>query len=85
VEGIEQVINYELPESPQLFTHRVGWTGRMGRQGQAITFILPRKPWQNRSTPKYLDRGSSLVSSPGKANNNRGEISRQRTTVLHGQ
>jgi superfamily II DNA/RNA helicase len=41
VEGIEQVINYELPESAQLFTHRVGRTGRMGRQGQAITFITP--------------------------------------------
>lgn len=43
VEGIEQVINYELPESAQLFTHRVGRTGRMGRQGQAITFITPEE------------------------------------------
>jgi ATP-dependent RNA helicase DeaD len=43
VDGIEQVINYELPESAQLFTHRVGRTGRMGRQGQAITFITPEE------------------------------------------
>jgi len=39
VEGIEQVINYDLPDSGQLFTHRVGRTGRMGRHGEAITFI----------------------------------------------
>jgi ATP-dependent RNA helicase DeaD len=39
VSGIDQVINYELPESAELFTHRVGRTGRMGRQGEAITFI----------------------------------------------
>ena len=39
VQGIEQVINYDLPDSGLLFTHRVGRTGRMGRQGEAITFI----------------------------------------------
>ena len=41
VEGISQVINYELPETPELFTHRVGRTGRMGRKGEAITFVTP--------------------------------------------
>ncbi len=41
VSGIEQVINYELPETAQLFTHRIGRTGRMGRQGEAITFVTP--------------------------------------------
>lgn len=39
VTDIERVINYELPESADLFTHRVGRTGRMGRQGAAITFV----------------------------------------------
>jgi len=41
VEHIERVINYELPETPELFTHRVGRTGRMGRQGTAITLLAP--------------------------------------------
>jgi ATP-dependent RNA helicase DeaD len=36
---IGRVINYELPETFDLFTHRVGRTGRMGRSGQAITLL----------------------------------------------
>jgi ATP-dependent RNA helicase DeaD len=39
ISHVEQVINMELPESPQLLTHRVGRTGRMGRQGRAITLL----------------------------------------------
>ena len=41
IHGIYQVINYELPESSDLFTHRIGRTGRMGRQGKAITLLVP--------------------------------------------
>jgi superfamily II DNA/RNA helicase len=41
VVSIDQVINYELPESAELFTHRIGRTGRMDREGVAITLITP--------------------------------------------
>jgi ATP-dependent RNA helicase DeaD len=41
ITGIYQVINYELPESSELFMHRIGRTGRMGRQGKAITLLEP--------------------------------------------
>jgi ATP-dependent RNA helicase DeaD len=41
VQGIYQVINYELPESSELFTHRIGRTGRMGQAGKAITLLTP--------------------------------------------
>src|SRR5215212_7278732 len=41
VTHVAQVINFELPESPELLTHRVGRTGRMGRKGQALTLLGP--------------------------------------------
>jgi ATP-dependent RNA helicase DeaD len=48
IQKIDRVINFDIPDSPQLFTHRTGRTGRMGRRGQAITFLAPDdvRKWQ---------------------------------------
>ena len=54
IQGISQVINYELPESSELFTHRIGRTGRMGQQGKAITLLVPS------DLPKWRRMASSL-------------------------
>jgi superfamily II DNA/RNA helicase len=56
IEGIGQVINYELPESAELFTHRVGRTGRMGREGEAITLITPEDEPKLRQIERLLGR-----------------------------
>jgi len=41
LDGVTQVINFELPETAELLTHRVGRTGRMGKVGTAITLVTP--------------------------------------------
>ena len=56
VEGIGQVINYDLPDSEQHFTHRVGRTGRMGRSGEAVTFITPDEERKWREIERGLGR-----------------------------
>ncbi len=56
VEGIGQVINFDLPDSEQLFTHRVGRTGRMGRSGEAITFVTPEEERKWREIERGLGR-----------------------------
>ena len=38
VDGISHVINYDLPEIPELYVHRIGRTGRAGAAGRAISF-----------------------------------------------
>ena len=55
-EGIGQVINYDLPDSGQLFTHRVGRTGRMGRSGEAVTFITVDEERKWREIERGLGR-----------------------------
>jgi ATP-dependent RNA helicase DeaD len=56
VPEVGQVINYELPESPEWFTHRVGRTGRMGRAGRAITLLAPEDATRWRQFEKALGR-----------------------------
>ena len=54
VPEVGQVINYELPESAEWFTHRVGRTGRMGRAGRAITLLTPEDGAKWRQFEKVL-------------------------------
>jgi ATP-dependent RNA helicase DeaD len=40
VDGIEAVINYDVPQDDQHYVHRIGRTARMGRSGRAFTLVL---------------------------------------------
>ncbi|HXZ23308.1 MAG TPA: DEAD/DEAH box helicase, partial [Methanomassiliicoccales archaeon] len=39
IEGVTHVINYDVPENPEVYVHRIGRTGRAGHIGKAITFV----------------------------------------------
>jgi len=81
VSGIELVINYDLPDNPEDYVHRIGRTGRAGQTGHAISFATPdqrrdvsiierliRKelPMSNMTSLKHLSsRESSAPSRPG--------------------
>jgi ATP-dependent RNA helicase RhlE len=41
VKGIELVVNFDLPENPEDYVHRIGRTGRAGMNGKAISFAMP--------------------------------------------
>ncbi|WP_312560428.1 DEAD/DEAH box helicase, partial [Anaerospora sp.] len=43
IEHITHVINYDVPQDPESYVHRIGRTGRAGKKGVAITFIEPRE------------------------------------------
>ena len=41
VEGISHVINFDIPDDPENYLHRIGRTGRMGKDGLSFTFVCP--------------------------------------------
>jgi ATP-dependent RNA helicase DeaD len=40
---VSHVINYDLPEDPEIYVHRIGRTARAGRSGVALTLVTPRE------------------------------------------
>lgn len=43
ISNISHVINFEMPEEPELYMHRIGRTGRADATGTAISFVTPRE------------------------------------------
>jgi ATP-dependent RNA helicase DeaD len=43
ISGVTHVVNYDIPNSPDVYVHRIGRTGRVGRSGRAITLITPKQ------------------------------------------
>ncbi|MES2643845.1 MAG: ATP-dependent RNA helicase DbpA [Myxococcota bacterium] len=43
VEGLDLIVNYELPSQPEVYVHRIGRTGRAGKQGLAISFATAKE------------------------------------------
>jgi ATP-dependent RNA helicase DeaD len=43
ISGVTHVFNYDPPNSPDVYVHRIGRTGRVGRSGRAITLVTPKQ------------------------------------------
>ncbi|WP_139488905.1 DEAD/DEAH box helicase [Brevibacillus dissolubilis] len=43
VSNVSHVINYDIPQDPESYVHRIGRTGRAGRKGIAMTLVTPRE------------------------------------------
>jgi superfamily II DNA/RNA helicase len=56
VSGVTHVINYDCPEDPETYTHRIGRTGRAGATGSAITFV----DWEDMPRWVLIDKSLGL-------------------------
>lgn len=43
ISGVTHVYNFDIPQDPESYVHRVGRTGRAGKSGVALTFVAPRE------------------------------------------
>lgn len=43
ISGVTHIYNFDIPQDPESYVHRIGRTGRAGRTGEAISFITPRE------------------------------------------
>lgn len=63
VENVDFVINYDLPQDPEYYIHRIGRTGRAGKSGTALSLCCSRRQqWQLRDLAKFAK--SEIESQP---------------------
>lgn len=43
ISGVSHVYNFDIPQDPESYVHRIGRTGRAGKSGIAVTFVTPRE------------------------------------------
>ncbi|MBS3125635.1 DEAD/DEAH box helicase [Candidatus Woesearchaeota archaeon] len=62
IENISHVYNYELPQAPDDYVHRIGRTARAGAKGDAIIFVTPQDLREFKSMARVLNR--DIKSTP---------------------
>lgn len=65
VTGVSHIINYDIPEFCDDYVHRVGRTGRMGREGIAYTFVSPEEGPQLTRIEMRIERLLKRDEIPG--------------------
>ena len=65
VSGISHIVNYDVPEFCDDYVHRVGRTGRMGREGVAYTFVTPEEGAQLTRIEVRIDKLLQRDELPG--------------------
>ncbi|HZR24185.1 MAG TPA: DEAD/DEAH box helicase [Vicinamibacterales bacterium] len=64
VEHLTHVFNYDVPASPEMYVHRIGRTGRIGRSGVAITLAEPREQRLLRNIESFTKQKIDVATLP---------------------
>ncbi|UZD23679.1 DEAD/DEAH box helicase [Algoriphagus halophytocola] len=68
VDNVEAVFNYDLPLDEEYYVHRIGRTGRAGRDGKAINFVTGRRDgFKMRDLERYTKATITKMSPPSMA------------------
>ena len=80
VKRISHVINYDIPYDTESYVHRIGRTGRAGREGQAILFVAPRERRMLAAIERVTRQPITAMSLPSRK-----DISNRRTGLFKEQ
>ena len=64
IDSVSHVINYDVPEAPEDYVHRIGRTGRAGNQGRAITLFTAAEEHSVRAIEKLMGQQVERVIHP---------------------
>ena len=64
ISGVTHIYNFDIPQDPESYVHRVGRTGRAGQTGSALTFVIPREMEHLRSIERITKRKIVRMAVP---------------------
>ena len=67
IDRLSHVVNYDLPNAPEAYVHRIGRVGRAGREGVAITFVEPREHHQLLNIERITKQKIEIAKVPSVA------------------
>ncbi|MCA1032955.1 DEAD/DEAH box helicase [Bacillus timonensis] len=64
ISGVTHVYNFDIPQDPESYVHRIGRTGRAGKTGMALTFVTPREMGQLKNIERTTNRKMDRLTPP---------------------
>lgn len=64
ISDVSHVINFDMPDEPETYIHRIGRTGRADKQGEAISFITPRDEDRQAAIEALMDMEIPVAELP---------------------
>lgn len=65
IDELPHVVNFDLPQVPEDYIHRIGRTGRAGSSGEALSLVCPEEAWILAEIEKLLKRQIPRVADTG--------------------
>lgn len=89
ISGVSHVYNFDIPQDPESYVHRIGRTGRAGKKGLAVSFVTPREIDHLRiienMTKKKMNKMPIPTMNDVMAGNQRAAINQLRETIDNNQ
>ena len=64
ISGVTHVYNYDIPQDPDSYVHRIGRTGRAGNNGMSVTFVTPNEIGYMRTIEQLIKKKMSPLQPP---------------------
>jgi ATP-dependent RNA helicase DeaD len=84
VEDVDVVVNYDLPQDPEYYIHRIGRTARAGKSGRSFTFVTGKEMWRLRDIQKFarIRIAQQAIPKPHEISTRKAEILVERVRKL---
>lgn len=74
ISGVTHVYNYDIPQDPESYVHRIGRTGRAGNEGMSLSFVTPNEMSYLKTIEKLTRKQMKPLSPPTSEEVEHGQV-----------